>query len=281
MKKIVSLIALALVGATLCFGQDARGRVPSTVVSDVLAAMPCDDAATLAQNVQDLAVSAPATVELLAARLGEQGTNALVEYALSSLAAFVSDPARAQYKDAVREGFAKGIAAQTDPVNRQFLLAQLRMFATAKDVDLFKQYVNDPLAGPAALATIADLGGKNTILELVESAAAPKAALADVIADQGYREAEPALLKWAAAGTDPVEKNAIAEALGRIGGEASLGWLKANSLSDYMVALQNIPAAKAVKAAKEILKTGNSGLQCAAAGIILGTQGSAGSAEGR
>ena len=270
MKKIVSLIALALVGATLCFGQDARGRVPSTVVSDVLAAMPCDDAAILAQNVQDLAVSAPATVELLAARLGEQGTNALVEYALSSLAAFVSDPARAQYKDAVREGFAKGIAAQTDPVNRQFLLAQLRLFATPKDVDLFKQYVNDPLAGPAALATIADLGGKDTILKLVGNEAAPKAALADVIADQGYREAEPALLKWAAAGTDPVEKNAIAEALGRIGGEASMGWLKANSLSDYMVALQNIPAAKAVKAAKEILKTGTSGLQCAAAGIILG-----------
>ena len=37
--------------------------------------------------------------------------------------------------------------------------------------------------------------------------------------------------------------------------EASLDWLKANSLSDYMVALQNIPAKKAVKAAKEILKT--------------------------
>ena len=269
MKKIVSLIALALLGATLCFGQDARGRVPSTVVSDVLAAMPCNDAATLAQNVQDLAVSAPATVELLAARLGEQGTNALVEYALSSLAAFASDPAHAQYKDAVREGFAQGIAAQADPVNRQFLLAQLRMFATAKDVDLFKKYVNDPLAGPAALATIADLGGKDTILELVENAAAPKAALADVIADQGYREAEPALLKWAATVTDPVEKNAIAEALGRVGGEASLGWLKANAPADYMVALRNIPAGKAVKAAKEILKSGTSGLQCAAAELIM------------
>ena len=239
MKKIVSLIALALVGATLCFGQDARGRVPSTVVSDVLAAMPCEDAATLAQNVQDLAVSAPATVELLAARLGEQGTNALVEYALSSLAIFVSDPANAQYKDAVREGFAKGIAAQADPVNRQFLLAQLRMFAAAKDVDLYKKYVNDPLAGP------------------------------DIIADQGYREAEPALLKWAAAVTDPIEKNAIAEALGRVGGEASLGWLKANSVADYMVALRNLPTAKAVKAAKEILKTGKSGLQCAAADVIM------------
>ena len=269
MKKIVSLIALALLGATLCFGQDARGRVPSTVVSDVLAVMPCDDAAILAQNVQDLAVSAPATVELLAARLGEQGTNALVEYALSSLAAFASDPARAQYKDAVREGFAKGISAQTDPVNRQFLLAQLRLFATAKDIDLYKQYVNDPLAGPAALATIADLGGKNTILDLVGNAAAPKAALADVIADQGYREAEPALLKWAAAVTDPVEKNAIAEALGRVGGEASLGWLKTNSPADYMVALRNLPAGKAVKAAKEMLKTGTSGLQCAAAETIM------------
>ena len=269
MKKIVSLIALALVGATLCFGQDARGRVPSTVVSDVLATMPCEDAATLALNVQDLAVSAPATVELLAARLGEQGTNALVEYALSSLATFTSDPAHARYKDAVREGFAKGIAAQADPVNRQFLLAQLRLFATAKDIDLYRKYVNDPLAGPAALATIADLGGKNAILSLVEDAAAPKAALADVIADQGYREAEPALLKWAASVTDPAEKNAVAEALGRVGGEASLGWLKANSPADYLVALKNLPAGKAVKAAKEILKSGTSGLQCAAAEVIL------------
>ena len=269
MKKIVTIIALALLGATLCFGQDARGRVPETVVSDVLAVMPCPDAAALAQNVQDLAVSAPATVELLAGRLGEQGTNALVEYALSSLATFASGPSGAPYRDAVRKGFAKGIEAQADPVNRQFLLAQLRMFATEKDIDLYRKYVTDPLAGPAALATIADLGGKDTILELVGNAAAPKAALADVIADRGYREAEPALLKWAAAATDPVEKNAVAQALGRVGSEASLGWLKANSPADYMVVLRNLPAKKAVKAAKAVLKSGDSGLRCAAADVIM------------
>ena len=269
MKKILTLLVLALTGATLAFAQDARGRVPETVVSDVLAVMPCDDAATLAQNVRDLAISAPATVELLAGRLGEQGGNALAEYALSALAAYVSDPANAQYKNAVREGFAKGIAAQGDPVNLQFLLAQLRLFATADDIGLYKKYVSDGLLGPAALATIADLGGKDTILELVENAASSKAALADIVADRGWSEAEPALLRWAAAVTDPVEKNAVAEALGRVGGEASLGWLKANSLSDYMVALQNIPAKKAVKAAKEILKNGTSGLQCAAAEVIM------------
>ena len=267
MKKIVSLIVLALVGATLSFGQDARGRVPETVVGDVLAVMPCNDAATLAQNVQDLAASAPATVELLAARLGEQGTNALVEYALSSLATYISG--NVKYRDTVREGFVKGIAAQTDPVNRQFLLAQLRMFAGTKDIDLFRQYVNDPLAGPAAVATIADLGGKDVILELVRNDAAPKAVLADVIADRGWREAEPDLLRWAAAVTDPVEKKAIAQALGRVGGEASLGWLKVNSPADYLVALGNIPAKKAVRAAKAVLKDGDSGLQCAAAKVIM------------
>ena len=269
MKKFISIWIAALLGAAFCLAQDARGRVPATVVSDVLAVMPCDDAATLAQNVQDLAVSAPATVELLVGRLGEQGSNALPEYALSALAAYVSDPAHARYRDAVREGFAKAIAAQAEPVNRQFLLAQLRLFATADDIGLFRRYVTDELAGPAALATIADLGGKNTILELVESAAAPKASLADVIADYGYTEAEPALLRWASAATDPVEKNAVAEALGRVGGEASLGWLKAHAPADYMVALGNIPARKAVKAAKEILRNGTSGLQCAAAGIIM------------
>ena len=100
MKKILTILVSALVCANLCFAQDARGRVPATVVSDVLAVMPCDNAVTLAQNVQDLAVSAPATVELLCGRLGEQGGNALAEYALSSLAAYVSDPANAKYKDA-------------------------------------------------------------------------------------------------------------------------------------------------------------------------------------
>ena len=269
MKKFISIWIAALLGASFCLAQDARGRVPATVVSDVLAVMPCDDASTLAQNVQDLAVSAPATVELLAGRLGEQGSNALPEYALSALAAFVSDPAHARYRNAVREGFARGIAAQAEPVNRQFLLAQLRLFATADDIGLFRKYVTDELAGPAALATIADLGGKETILELVESAAAPKTVLADVIADHGYREAEPALLRWASAATDSIEKNAIAEALGRVGGEASLGWLKAHAPADYMVALRNLPAKKAVKAAKEILKGGTSGLQCAAADVIM------------
>ena len=269
MKKFVSILLLALVGATLSFGQDARGRIPSTVVSDVLAVMPCDDAAALAQNVQDLAASAPATVELLAARLGEQGKNALVEYALSSLAASISDPANAKYRAAVREGFAKGIAAQADPVNRQFLLAQLRLIATPEDVDLFKKYVSDPLAGPAAVATIADLGGRNAILDLIRNEAAPKAVLCDVVADQGWREAEPALLAWASAVKDPVEKNAVATALGRIGGEASLGWLKANSMADYLVALRNLPAKKAVQAAKAVLKDGTSGQKCAAADVIM------------
>ena len=269
MKKLLSILALALVSATLAFGQDARGRVPETVVGDVLAAMPCDNVATLAQNVQDLVASAPATVELLAARLGEQGTNALVEYALSSISAYISDPAHAQYKDAVREGFAKGIAAQADPVNRQFLLSQLRMFATKDDVNLYKQFVGDELAGPAALATIADIGGRDTIMDLALNDAAPKTALAGIIAAKGWREAEPTLLRWARSVADPVEKNAIAEALGRIGGEASLDWLKDNSMADYMVALKNLPAKKAVKAAKEVLKTGNSGLQCAAADVIM------------
>ena len=269
MKKILSILALALVSATLVFAQDARGRVPETVVGDVLAAMPCDDAATLAQNVQDLVASAPATVELLAARLGEQGTNALTEYALSSIAAYISDPANSKYKNAVREGFAKGIAAQADPVNRQFLLAQLRMFATKDDIGLYKQFVNDELAGPAALATIADIGGRDTIMDLALNDAAPKTALAGIIAAQGWREAEPTLLRWAQSVADPVEKNAIAEALGRIGGEAALGWLNDNSMSDYMVALKNLPAKKAVKAAKEVLKNGTSGLQCAAADVIM------------
>lgn len=210
-----------------------------------------------------------ATVEELCKRLGEQGINAQGELALTALCTYASDPAHAAIRSDVREGLTKGIAAQADPVNRQFLLSQLRMVATPEDLPVFQNYVTDPIAGPLALRTLADLGGKDAILPLLEDESVPKADLANLVADFGWKEAEPTLLRWAAGSTDVAEQAALASALGRVGGEASLNWLKTHSLPDYLVALENLPAKQAVKAAKAVLKSGNSGEKCAAAQVIL------------
>ena len=127
MKKIITLILATL---ALCFtlqAQDARQRTVETIVGDVVAQMPAQDAAALASDMLDLAKAAPESVVKLAAMLqgAEKGANNRVEYAINGLTNFAATPGNQIWQTAVKEGLQKAIAACTDPVNRQFLESQL------------------------------------------------------------------------------------------------------------------------------------------------------------
>ena len=81
MKKTIFSLLMTLV---LCFtlnAQDARQRTTETIVQDVLAALPTDNLADCYVQMADLAKTAPASVEMLAAMLqpAEAGANNLVE----------------------------------------------------------------------------------------------------------------------------------------------------------------------------------------------------------
>ena len=270
MKKIFSLIALALLCATVSFGQDARGRVPVTVVNDVLATLPAPDAARMAADMADLAKSAPQTVELLCERLqpAAQAQNNLAEYALSGLVAYVSTPANARYADAVREGLRKGISVQADPVQRHFLLQQLRLIATTEDTGLFLQYATDAEAAATAIGALADTpAGDAALMDLLAEGKADKALLSGAVIRRGLTRAEPILFAWAA-DAQGAEKDAIHHALGRIGSASSANYLKNNAIDDYVVLLNNLPDKKAVSAAKSLLKHDREDIRCAAIGVV-------------
>lgn len=130
MKKILSFILLLSL-TILSYGQDARQRTVSTIVADVLAQMPAKTADVWAENMTDLAASAPESVTALAAMLvpSSQGSNNLVEYAITGVAAFASDPANGKYKKAVREALESAVASCTDTYNKQFLQSQLRLLS--------------------------------------------------------------------------------------------------------------------------------------------------------
>lgn len=269
MKKVFSLISVLLLAGTIAFGQDARGRVPVTVVNDVLAAMPAKDAKAMKNNAADLAKSAPQTVSILAERLAPGADNSLVEYAISGVVAYVSDVTGESYKDAVREGLRQGIQAQKDPVQRNFLLQQLRLIATDEDTTFFEGYVNDTESAATAVAALIDLpSGADAISRLVALDAAPKALLADAVAEKGIKSAEPKLLEWAATASG-ADKDAINHALGVIGSSASAGYLMANSKADYAALLANLPQKEAVAAAKALIKEGESDVKCAAVKSLM------------
>jgi len=132
MKKILlSIFAVVAISVSVFAQQDARQRTVQTIVSDVLAAMPADDAATLKTNMSDLAAAAPQSVVILADMLApaEKGTNSRIEYALSGLSRYAS--ANAAVLKAVTEGFESAIASQTDKYNKAFLEGELRLLGTA------------------------------------------------------------------------------------------------------------------------------------------------------
>ncbi|MBQ2565928.1 MAG: DUF1080 domain-containing protein, partial [Bacteroidales bacterium] len=121
MKKIISIALSVLLSFSLVLAQDARQRTVETIVADVVAEMPAQNAAAFDRTMADIAKAAPRSVELLAAMLVPQdkGKNNLVEYALSGVTKYVSDPAHSQYKAAVTEGFKAGAAACADKYNKQ------------------------------------------------------------------------------------------------------------------------------------------------------------------
>lgn len=135
MRKTIFSILTALVFCCSIFAQDARQRTVETVVQDVLAAMPADNLTDYYVQMADLAKAAPASVEVLASMLkpAEAGANNLVEYAISGVARYATDPANEAVKSAVKEGLEKAAAACRDKYNKQFLEVQIRLMTPYQD----------------------------------------------------------------------------------------------------------------------------------------------------
>ncbi len=144
MKRIFSIVISVLLSFSLVLAQDARQRTVETIVADVLAEMPAQDATAFNSAMSDIAKAAPRSVEILASMLVPQdkGKNNLVEYALSGVTKFATDPANTQYREAVLAGFKAGAAACADKVNKQFLE--------------WNAYVLGPVVNPEPLEVPAD-----------------------------------------------------------------------------------------------------------------------------
>lgn len=103
--------------------QDARQRTVETVVADVLAAMPAQDANQFASQMADLAATAPESIVRVAAMMrpaAEGVRNNIYEYALSGVVNYVSDPAHKDKAANVVKGLQKAAESCQDAANKAF-----------------------------------------------------------------------------------------------------------------------------------------------------------------
>ena len=132
MKKHIIIIAAALLAFNAGLGaQDARQRTVPTIVSDVLASLPAQNAADFKREIADLANNAPESVVILCDMLkpAQDKCNSLVEFAIGGLTNYATDPANASCLPKVKQGFIQSLTNCNDIYNIQFLVAQLRLLS--------------------------------------------------------------------------------------------------------------------------------------------------------
>ncbi len=129
MKRFITILAAFLTLSVAVFAQDSRNRAVDTIVGDVLAQMPAENAASFKLQMSDLAKSAPASVEMLVGMLqsAEKGANNKIEYAINGVTNFACDPSNESVKAAVLEGLQNGAAKLDDSNNKQFIETQIRL----------------------------------------------------------------------------------------------------------------------------------------------------------
>ena len=258
MKKFITSI-LFLAAALTINAQDARQRTVETVVADVLAAMPANNASDFNTQIADLAAAAPASVVETAKMMkpaGEGVKNNLYEYALTGLASYAS--ANPRCVDKVREGFALAIKATGDSDNKAFLLNLFRQIAKPADAQLFNEYVGDSALASIALGALVDIPGtESLILDLVKEGTADRRLLAAAAARKGITAAEPYIQKWIipAELNSTLHDNAFFSALAAIGSESSLNILKDNSIPDYAALAVRLADGQNSKAVAKAAKT--------------------------
>ena len=135
MKKILFSILAVLMLCSSLPAQDSRQRTVETLVQDVLAALPAQNTAECYVQMADLAKAAPASVVYLASKLqpAEAKANNVLEYAISGVVRFATDPVNAAFKEAVKKGIEQAVAESSDMYNKQFLESQLFLMQPFED----------------------------------------------------------------------------------------------------------------------------------------------------
>ncbi|MDD7456553.1 MAG: DUF1080 domain-containing protein [Bacteroidales bacterium] len=148
MKKIFTIIAsLALVFSV--YAQDARQRTTETIVADVLAAMPAQDASQFNEQMKDLAAAAPESIIEIARIMkpaGEGVRNSIYEYALSGVVYYVTDPAHKENATNVLMGLQQAAEACSDAANKAFI-ESLEMYLKPAETQLMAQKLTVKEAG--------------------------------------------------------------------------------------------------------------------------------------
>ena len=292
MKKLFIILALAAWLPWSVAAQDARMRTSETIIADALNQLPASEKKVFDEVMGELASTGAEGIAQVADMLvpASEGKNAIVEYALNGVVAYVSAPGKEAEKAAVRKGLIQALEACTDNPNKAFLLTLLRMCGEAEDAPAFVKYLNDDYLAEWAISGLTSIKGtEEMLLDLMKKEAAPKATLAHAAGLKKMTSAEPVLIAWLKDADAPTAR-AIYQSLAQCGTSLSIPvlgkaaknvgyeWEASDATAAYLRLLQKLVGEgrgkEAGAAAKALLKaTDKSHVRGAALEVIVAVAG--------
>ena len=292
MKKLFIILALAVLLPWSVVAQDARMRTSETIIADALNQLPASDKKVFDEVLGELVSTGAEGIAQVADMLvpASEGKNAIVEYALNGLVAYVTTPGKEAEKAIVRKGLIQALDTCKDNPNKAFLLTLLRMCGEAEDAPVFVKYLNDEYLAEWAISGLTTIKGtEEVLLDLMKKEAASKAMLAHAAGLKKLASAEPILLAWLK-GADTSTTRAIYQSLAQCGTSLSIpvlgkaaknvayDWEASDATAAYLRLLQKLVGEgrgkEASAAAKALLKaTDKSHVRGAALDVIVAVDG--------
>ena len=292
MKKLFIILALAAWLPWSVAAQDARMRTSETIIADALNQLPASEKKVFDEVMGELASTGAEGIAQVADMLvpASEGKNAIVEYALNGVVAYVSEPGKEAAKAAVRKGLVQALEACTDNPNKAFLLTLLRMCGEAEDAPVFVKYLNDDYLAEWAISGLTSIKGtEDVLLDLMKQESAPKAMLAHAAGLKKMASAEPILIAWLKGADEPTAR-AIYQSLAQCGTSLSIPvlgkaaknvgyeWEASDATAAYLRLLQKLVGEgrgkEASVAAKALLKaTDKAHVRGAALDVVVAVEG--------
>ena len=292
MKRLFIILALAVLLPWSAVAQDARMRTSETIIADALIQLPASEKKVFDEVMSELVSTGAEGIAQVADMLvpAGEGKNAIVEYALNGVVAYVTTPGKEAEKAIVRKGLIQALDACKDNPNKAFLLTLLRMCGEAEDAPVFVKYLNDEYLAEWAISGLTTIKGtEEVLLDLMKKEAAPKTALAHAAGLKKMTAAEPILLAWLK-GADASTTRAIYQSLAQCGTSLSIPvlgkaaknvgyeWEASDATAAYLRLLQKLVGEgrgkEAGAAAKALLKaTDKSHVKGAALDVIVAVAG--------
>lgn len=292
MKKLFIILVLTALLPWSAVAQDARMRTSETIIADALNQLPASEKKVFDEVMSELVSTGAEGIAQVADMLvpAGEGKNAVVEYALNGVVAYVTTPGKEAEKTIVRKGLIQALDACKDNPNKAFLLTLLRMCGEAEDASVFVKYLNDEYLAEWAISGLTTIKGtEEVLLDLMKKEAAPKAILAHAAGLKKLATAESILLAWLK-GADVPTARAIYQSLAQCGTSLSIPvlgkaaknvayeWEASDATAAYLRLLQKLVGEgrgkEAGAAAKALLKaTDKSHVKGAALDVIVAVAG--------